>query len=290
MRQCSLRASFLFTRARPFPVRALTSRRRLGLRPSPRRCPMKRFVTFTLALLVILFGVSGSGATLRNANADWIVNGDQAGAELGLHVGSAGDVNGDGFADVLVAAQYYDETVVDEGQVSLFLGSSSGPSTTPAWEFESGQADAFITAAASAGDVNGDGYDDVVVGSAQFDNGETDEGRAWLFLGSASGLSTTPAWTAETNQAGARLGFSAQAAGDLNGDGFADVILGASSYSNGQTSEGAAFVYYGSASGLPASPSFTFETDQANAFGGRGTRAGDVNGDGFGEVIIDALD
>jgi hypothetical protein len=58
---------------------------------------------------------------------------------------------------------------------------------------------------ASAGDVNGDGYSDVIVGAYRlFDNGQTDEGRAFVYHGSASGLSTTPNWTAESNQASAQ--------------------------------------------------------------------------------------
>ena len=81
--------------------------------------------------------------------------------------------------------------------------------TGPAWTAESDQAQAFFGGSVStAGDVNGDGYGDVIVGAYQFDNGETDEGRAYLFLGSATGLSTSPAWTAESNQASAMFGYS----------------------------------------------------------------------------------
>src|SRR5206468_11287265 len=80
-----------------------------------------------------------------------------------------------------------------------------------------------------------------------YDNGEVDEGRAFLYLGSASGLSTTPAWTAESNQATAYFGYAAAGAGDVNGDGFADVIVGAYQFDDPQTNEGKVDLYYGNA-------------------------------------------
>ena len=107
---------------------------------------------------------------------------------------------------------------------------------------------------ATAGDVNGDGYADVIVGAPRYDNGQTDEGRAYVYYGSAGGLSGSPGWTAESDQAGAFFGDSVATAGDVNGDGYADVIVGAPYYDNGQTGEGMAFVYYGAGGGLPLLP------------------------------------
>jgi hypothetical protein len=110
----------------------------------------------------------------------------------------------------------------------------------------------FGFSVASAGDVDGDGYDDVIVGGTLFDNGQVDEGRAWIYLGSSAGLAATPAWTAEPDVVNAQYGFSVASAGDVNGDGLSDVIVGAHDYANGETAEGAAFVYLGSGSGSPA--------------------------------------
>jgi len=156
-------------------------------------------------------------------------------------------VNGDGYDDVIVSAVGYtngEET--QEGAAFVYLGSEDGVSTSPAWSFEGGQADAFLGwAAETAGDVNGDGYDDVIVGTENYDVTRTDQGGAWVFLGSPQGLSTDPAWTDSGVQPDVRYGFAATAAGDVNGDGLDDVIVGARRFDNGETNEGRAFVYHG---------------------------------------------
>ena len=123
----------------------------------------------------------------------------------------------------------------------------------------------FGYSVATAGDVNGDGFSDVIVGAIWFDNGQTDEGRAFVYHGSASGLGLCPAWTAEGDQASALFGYSVATAGDVNGDGYSDVIVGAVQYDNGQTDEGRAFVYHGSSSGLATSAAWTAESNQASA-------------------------
>ncbi|HKZ69178.1 MAG TPA: integrin alpha, partial [Anaerolineales bacterium] len=77
---------------------------------------------------------------------------------------------------------------------------------------------------ATAGDVNGDGYDDVIVGAHGY---LSYTGRAYVFLGSGSGLNPTPAFTATGEVVNSFFGFAAGMAGDVNGDGYADVIIGA---------------------------------------------------------------
>jgi hypothetical protein len=155
-------------------------------------------------------------------------------------------VNGDGFSDVIVGDYGYDNGEFGEGRAFVYHGSATGLGTTPAWTAESDQAGAFFgRSAAMAGDVNGDGFSDVIVGADSYDNGEFGEGRAFVYYGAAVGLGPTPAWTAESDQAGAGFGTSVATAGDVNGDGFSDVIIGSSVYDNGETDEGRAFVSYG---------------------------------------------
>jgi len=223
-------------------------------------------------------------------NPAWTAESDQAGAGFGESVSAAGDVNGDGYSDVLVGASWYDNGESEEGRAYVYHGSASGLAASPAWTAESDQADArFGSSVSTAGDVNGDGYSDVIVGAFLHDNGESDEGRVFVYHGSASGLAASPAWTAESDQADARFGNSVSTAGDVDGDGYSDVIVGAEEYDNGESGEGRAFVYHGSGSGLAASPAWTAESDQGSGgFGSSVSTAGDVNGDGYSDVIVGA--
>ena len=219
-----------------------------------------------------------------------VLESNQALASFGSSVAPAGDVNGDGFDDILIGAPKYDNGQVNEGRAYLFLGGSAGLATTPQWTAEGDQDScSFAAAVATAGDVNGDGFDDVVIGAPLYDNGQTNEGRAYVYLGSSTGLATSPLRTLESNQAGAQLGASVSTAGDVNGDGYADLLVGAPLFDNVQIDEGAAFLYPGSSTGTAATASWTGESNQASAqFGASVSTAGDVNGDGYAEVIVGA--
>ncbi len=236
-----------------------------------------------------VFVYLGSQAGLATA-AGWTVKGDQTLSDFGRCVASAGDVNGDGYDDVIVGAPNYDTLFPDAGRAFLYLGSALGPSTTPSWTASSGQAGAgFGRSVASAGDVNGDGYDDVIVGANTFTNGQSSEGRAFLYLGSPTGLAATPAWSAESDQANAYFGYSVASAGDVNGDGFSDVIVGAPFHDHGELDEGRAHVFQGSTIGLGASAVWTVESNVIlSAFGYSVASAGDVNSDGYSDVVVGA--
>ena len=223
------------------------------------------------------------------ASAAWTVCEGAGGT--GSKVRSAGDVNGDGYADVIGAAEEWTESFSNEGKVWLYLGSESGPSTTAAWEETGGQTGALYYQTDAAGDVNGDGFADLIVGAHLFDDAFTDEGAAFLYYGSGSMLGDAAGWTAEPDQAEAHLGHSVSAAGDVNGDGYDDAIVGAPDFDGGEQNEGAAFVYLGSAAGLQGTEAWTAESDQADAaFGTSVASAGDVNGDGYGDVVVGAPD
>ncbi|MBK6877606.1 MAG: FG-GAP repeat protein [Ignavibacteria bacterium] len=237
-----------------------------------------------------VYGFHGSSVGF-SSTPDWIVDSDQTASEFGEAVSTAGDVNGDGYSDVIVGACLYDNPENKEGKAFVYHGSSSGLSTSPAWTYESDQPGAeFGLWVSTAGDVNGDGYSDVISTAWYYDDEEFDEGKAFLFHGSASGLSVPISWTADGDQSGSQLGISVSTAGDVNGDGYSDVIIGANTYDNGETDEGRAYVYIGSSAGLLASPSWFAESNQAfSSFGARVSTAGDVNGDGYSDVMASAI-
>lgn len=211
-------------------------------------------------------------------------------AMMGYAVAPAGDIDGDGYSDVLCGARLYSNGQGYEGAVYIFKGSAAGIVTANPQHIESNQADARMGhSIATAGDVNGDGYSDVIIGAYLYDNGQKNEGAAMIYHGSSAGLNPTPALTLEGNQTEAWFGWAVAAAGDVNGDGYADVIVGGRYFENGQANEGSAFVYHGSASGLKPTPASTIESNQGNAWlGSAVASAGDVNGDGYSDIIIGA--
>jgi len=220
----------------------------------------------------------------------WGAESNQTAGFLGFSVSSAGDVNGDGYADVIVGASGFDSGFTDEGAAFLFHGASNGLSFAPAASLYGGKNNAYFGySVAYAGDVNGDGYDDVVVGAPGYANGQVGEGGAFVYPGSVAGLSTTWTWSVEGNQANVLMGISVASAGDVNGDGFADVIVGAPNYSYDQTKEGRAYIYHGADCGLSSLANRILEGNKDNALLGSSVgSAGDVNGDGYADVIVGA--
>jgi hypothetical protein len=106
---------------------------------------------------------------------------------MGASVAGAIDINGDGFSDVIVGASRYDAGETDEGAVFIFLGSAAGipngDPTTAAIQLESNQTSAWLgTSVAAAGDVNGDGADDVIVSAPVYDGSKSRVGAAFVFL------------------------------------------------------------------------------------------------------------
>lgn len=218
---------------------------------------------------------------------------DQENAHFGVSVGAAGDVNGDGFDDVIIGSSRFSAEAVDEGRAWLYLGSSAGLSTTPAWYADPTDQDDFLfgTAVATAGDVNRDGYDDVLVGAANYTDQEYQEGSAYLYLGGPAGLATQPSWSRDpTNVENCLFGRDLASAGDVDGDGYDDALIRACVDDVRFGKEGAVYLYPGSPTGLLTRHAWLEHpsNDNGTKFGSTLDGAGDVNGDGFDDVVIGA--
>ncbi|MGE5178495.1 MAG: FG-GAP-like repeat-containing protein [Bacteroidota bacterium] len=161
------------------------------------------------------------------------------------------------------------------------------PHSSPVWT-ASGQQGAdreFGASVAVAGDVNGDGFDDVLVGSPGWGPNLNGQGRAVLYLGSSTGLATTPAWTLQGELGGGALGVAVSSAGDFNGDGFDDVMIAEPGY-GGPDGGGRVRVFFGARRGVRQGPAWGVVGTESAALGNIVAFAGDVNGDGAGDILI----
>jgi len=231
----------------------------------------------------------GSASGLGNVPV--ILESDQASSNFGCSVSTAGDVDKDGYSDIIIGAYTYQDTLSEEGMAFVYSGKDDGIATSASWSKSGGQAGAhFGYSVCFAGDVNNDDYSDIIVGARYYNNGSDKQGMAYVYFGGASGLAASPAWSDPGDTKNDYQGWSVSTAGDVNGDGYADVIVGAPGYDKGETAEGAALVFYGKQTGLSASPNVTLEPNWANAnFGTSVFTAGDMNGDGYGDVIVGAF-
>ncbi|MBU4063925.1 MAG: integrin alpha, partial [Alphaproteobacteria bacterium] len=283
------------------------------------------------------FGIAdGAGRQVIDLTAltsaqGFIIQGDVAGDYAGQSVSSAGDVNGDGFDDLIVGAPLGDDGGSLAGEAYVLFGSAgflgtnvSGHQVIDLTNLSAAQGfivqgdwadDQAGRSVSSAGDVNGDGFDDLIVGAHRSDDGGIDAGEAYVVFGGAGGfgiadgagrqvidlttLTSAQGFIIQGDADGDFAGYSVSSAGDVNGDGFDDLIVGAYGGDDGGDGAGEAYVVFGGATGTESTVAVSRTgTGSADNFTGNaggdtftGIGASDVVRSGAGEdaISIDVL-
>ena len=299
----------------PFaPLRLVSTAQATPLPPAvaARQAPALFARTSNFPASIQLGALNGSNGT----RLDGAANFDYAGRA----VSEAGDVNGDGFDDLIVGALYADTNGSNAGAVYVLFGEGGGFAADLDLTTLTGSTGFRLTGAAvedqagravsGAGDVNGDGFDDLLIGAPSADPNGDRSGAAYVVFGGADvGSSTGTIALGSLNgsdgfrltgaAAGDQAGRAVSGAGDVNGDGFADLLIGAFWADANGSNSGAAYVIFGGAGGFPASialgslnGSDGFRLTGAAAGDQAGfsvSGAGDVNGDGFDDLLIGAF-
>ncbi|MGE4157460.1 MAG: beta strand repeat-containing protein, partial [Hydrogenophaga sp.] len=269
----------------------------------------------------VVFGQTGGTAVELSAIAagstgGFVINGQSAGDESGISVSSAGDVNGDGLADLIVGGRYADPAdKLSAGRSYVVFGQTGGTAVELS-AIAAGGTDGFVIngqaagdasghSVSSAGDVNGDGLADLIVGAFGADG---NAGRSYVVFGKTGGTAVelsgitagdTDGFAINRQSAGDRSGWSVSSAGDVNGDGLADLIVGARFGDPAtRTDAGRSYVVFGKTGGTAVELS-TIAAGSTGGFvingqaasdesGWSVSSAGDVNGDGLADLIVGA--
>ncbi|MDQ0463374.1 Ca2+-binding RTX toxin-like protein [Caulobacter ginsengisoli] len=267
-----------------------------------------------------LFPASFDLTTLDGTNG-FRIGGALAYQNFAYWVAGAGDVNHDGYADLLATASRGNGLA---GNVFLIYGKASGfpaflgvgglDGTSGAiFHGGGGGAERAGTQASSAGDINGDGYDDLIIGAWAADTPGVDAGQAYVVFGTAAGfgsefllanLDGSNGFVIQDSTAKDYAGWSVAALGDVNGDGFDDLGVSAPGADPNGNATGAAFVVFGKAGGftdildvaaLNGTNGFKISgsaSAAASNFLGLGSQisgVGDVNGDGYDDLAVSYL-
>ncbi len=273
----------------------------------------------------VVFGKTGGFASplqlsALNGSDGFKLDGEASSDQSGRSVSAAGDVNGDGIDDLIIGAYFAGFAGfagLRFGRSYVVFGKTDGFSS-PLQLSELNGSDGFKLdgeasseqsgrSVSAAGDVNGDGIDDLIIGAPIADPNGINSGRSYVVFGKTDGFSSPLQLSAlngsggfklDGEESGDFLGISVSAAGDVNGDGIDDLIVGAPSADTNGSNSGRSYVVFGKTGGvasplqlsaLNGSEGFKLDGEAVLDISGESvSAAGDINGDGIDDLIIGA--